>query len=123
MQPKQRTASRILRHVFALTTGFACISAAQAQQDYPNRPVRYVVPNTPGVIVDTVARVVAAEMNKTLGQPVVIENKPGGNYVVGFEYTARQAPADGYTVVSVLVPSMAILPVTTKDLRFDPLKD
>jgi tripartite-type tricarboxylate transporter receptor subunit TctC len=92
-------------------------------QDYPGRPIRYVVPNTPGVIVDLVARVMAAEMTKGLGQPMVVENRPGGNYVVGFEHVARQAPADGYTVVSVLVPSMAILPVTAKGLSFDPLKD
>ncbi|MBM3345438.1 MAG: tripartite tricarboxylate transporter substrate binding protein [Betaproteobacteria bacterium] len=107
----------------SLLVGLAMAGTSALAQDYPTRPIRYIVPNTPGVIVDTVARVLAPEMSKLLGQPVVIENRPGGNYVVGFEYVAKQAPADGYTIVSVLVPSMAILPVTAKGLSFDPLKD
>jgi len=107
----------------ALMIAGVLATAPAVAQDYPVRPIRYIVPNTPGVIVDTVARVLAPEMSKVLGQPVVVENKPGGNYVVGFEYVAKQAPADGYTIVSVLVPSMAILPVTARGLSFDPLKD
>ena len=122
MSDTQRTP----RSCFArLVIGAICTlgAAPTPAQDYPSKPIRYIVPNTPGVIVDTVARVMAAEMGKNLGQPMVVENKPGGNHAVGFEYVAKQAPADGYTVVSVLVPSMAILPVTAKELRFDPLKD
>ena len=128
--PGRSSAEGALRRVLAgtaLALGAATLTALPATdvaaQEYPSRPIRYIVPNTPGVIVDIVARVMAAEMSKTLGQPMVVENKPGGNYVVGFEHVAKQAPADGYTVVSVLVPSMAILPVTAKNLAFDPLKD
>lgn len=116
-------ASIVLSTLSALCLLGALGPTTAAAQEYPNKPIRYIVPNTPGVIVDIVARVMAVEMGKTLGQPMVVENKPGGNYVVGFEYVARQAPADGYTVVSVLVPSMAILPVTARGLSFDPLKD
>lgn len=119
--PRRASLERTARMALAAACLFG--AAAALAQDYPTKPIRYVVPNTPGVIVDIVARVMAAEMTKTLGQPMVVENRPGGNYVVGFEHVAKQAPADGYTVVSVLVPSMAILPVTARGLSFDPLKD
>jgi tripartite-type tricarboxylate transporter receptor subunit TctC len=62
-------------------------------------------------------------MSKILGQQVIVENKAGAGTIIGFDYVARQAPADGYTVTSVPVESLALLPITTKDLRFDPLKD
>jgi tripartite-type tricarboxylate transporter receptor subunit TctC len=115
--------TRTTRYMLLLAAASLLGAGSAAAQEYPSRPIRYIVPNTPGVIVDIVARVMAAEMTKTLGQPMVVENKPGGNYVVGFDYVAKQAPADGYTVASVLVPSLAILPVTAKGISFDPLKD
>lgn len=62
-------------------------------------------------------------MSKTLGQPIVVENKPGATTIIGYEYVAKQVPADGYTIAAVLVTDLATLPVTVKDLRFDPLKD
>lgn len=91
-------------------------------QDYPNRPIRLIVANSPGTIADILGRVVAAEMSKTLGQAIVVENKPGANAIIGLEYVLKQ-PADGYILVSTAVTSLASLPSTVKDLRFDPLKD
>jgi tripartite-type tricarboxylate transporter receptor subunit TctC len=58
-----------------------------------------------------------------LGQPVVVENKPGADAIIGFEYVARQLPADGYTLVIAAVSGLATLKLTSKDLRFDPLRD
>jgi tripartite-type tricarboxylate transporter receptor subunit TctC len=88
-------------------------------QDYPNRPIKFVVTYAPSVVTDIVARIVAPEMSKILGQPIVVENKPGADTVIGFDYVARANPADGYTVVVTLVPGLATLPLLNKDLRFD----
>lgn len=98
-------------------------SALVLAQDYPSRPIKLVVANAPGTPLDVLPRILAPEMAKFLGQPVVVENKPGAAQVIGLEHVAKQAPADGYTIASVSVPSLAILPVTVKDLRFDPIKD
>src|SRR6202158_5829043 len=70
------------------------IAGAQA---WPNKPLRYIVPFPPGAFNDTLARTLAAELPKTLGQPVVVENRPGGNTIIGTEMAAK-SPADGYTL-------------------------
>ncbi len=102
---------------FALAAGFV-----QAQ-DFPNRPVKLVVTYAPGVVTDIVARLIAPEMSKSLGQPVVVENRPGADTVIGFDHVATKVPADGYTMVVTLVPGLATLPLSAPDLRFDPIKD
>jgi tripartite-type tricarboxylate transporter receptor subunit TctC len=94
-----------------------------AAQDYPAKPIRYVVPYSPGTGQDIIARVLAPEMTKSLGQPFIIENRTGANTLIGYEYVVRQAPADGYTIAAVLVTDLATLPLTVKELRFDPVKD
>lgn len=98
------------------------LSAATAQE-YPVKPVRWIVAQTAGTPQDAIVRVVAPQLSKVLGQPVIVENRPGAGNVIGFEYVAKQMPADGYTVVSALVADLALLPLNFKDLRFDPLKD
>ncbi len=100
----------------------ALAPALAIAQDFPTRPIRMIVANTPGTIADILGRVMATEMAKTLGQPIVVENKPGANAIIGLEYVAKQ-PADGYILVSTAVTALASLPVTVKELRFDPLKD
>ena len=94
-----------------------------AAQDYPTKLIRWIVPNASGVIEDILARSTAPEMSKFLGQSVIVENKPGAESIIGYEYVAKQVPADGYTLVSVHVQGLVTLPLTVKDLRFDPLKD
>lgn len=88
-------------------------SDAQAQA-YPSKPIRIVVPFAAGGTVDTVARTVGAAIAKSMGQPVVVENKPGGGTVIGVDFVAKSAP-DGYTLVAIgtsftvnhtLVPSL-----------------
>lgn len=98
-------------------------SAGAAPQDFPSKPIRIIAPNTPGNITDLIARIVAPEMTKSLGQPFIVEYKPGAGGVIGYEYVAKQVPADGYTILMGCVPCLAILPATVKDLRFDPLTD
>src|SRR5690606_30540647 len=82
-------------------------STLVAAQDYPNRPIRIVVPNTPGSGPDIVARMVGTEMSKLLGQSVIVENRPGAAQIIGYEYGAK-APADGYTLVSTISHELAL---------------
>lgn len=102
-----------------------CLLAAlpALAQTYPNRPIRYIVPYGPGATLDIVARTMAPDMGKALGQPLIVENKPGADAIIGMEHVAKQSPADGYTVTIAAVAGLATLPLTVKDLRFDPLKD
>lgn len=95
---------------------------ALAQADYPNKPIRFIAPTTAGATADILARIVANEMQKHIGQTIVVEAKPGANQIIGLEYLAKQ-PADGYNVGVLGVDGVALLPLTTKSLRFDPLKD
>ncbi len=92
-------------------------------QEFPTKPIRFIVPSTPGSSVDIVGRVMAPEMAKILGQAIVVENRPGGANLVGFEYVANQVPKDGYILAVASTNSLAILPLTVREIRFDPLKD
>lgn len=111
-----------LRIVFLLLVGIFQATSSVAQE-YPIKPIKLVVPNAPGAAMDISARILSSELQRNLGQPIVVENKPGAGQVIGYEYVAKQVPADGYTAVFVSVPDLASLPVTTRGLRFDPLKD
>ena len=111
--------------VVAFALGAATLNTkdvmAQTAGAYPNKPIRMVVPYPPGGPTDLTARVVAAEMNQILGQPVVVDNKPGASGMIGAESVARADP-DGYTFLanaSLHVINPAIYP----DMRFDAVKD
>jgi tripartite-type tricarboxylate transporter receptor subunit TctC len=103
--------------LFAL--GFA--NAAWAD-NYPTRPVRMIVAFAPGGATDFTARLIADKMQRLLGQPVAVENKPGANGAVGAEYVANAEP-DGYTLFFTTVGAVAIKPALRSDLPYDPLKD
>jgi tripartite-type tricarboxylate transporter receptor subunit TctC len=79
---------------------------AQAQS-WPSKPLRYIVPFPPGAFNDTLARTLAAELPKSLGQPVVVENRPGGNTIIGTELAAK-SPPDGYTLFGAALPFSVI---------------
>ena len=93
---------------------------AQAQQ-WPSKPVRVIVNVAPGGVADVTARVLGARLSETLGQPFVIENRPGGDGYIGFEAVARAEP-DGHTVVYSPGSSMMIAPHIVKRADLDPLK-
>jgi len=95
---------------------------AVAQADFPNRPVRLVVPFPPGGSTDVVARLLGAKLGETLGQPLVIENRPGAGATLGTEVVARAAP-DGYTLVMTAFPSITTAPISNPAVRYDPLRD
>lgn len=85
------------RLLFALLLG-ALVAAPAAAQEYPTRPVKIIVPYSPGGPADIYARVLGERMDKTLGQPFVVENKPGGGAVIGTDLVAKAEP-DGYTLL------------------------
>ena len=91
-------------------------------QTFPSRAIRLVVPFAAGGSTDVVARIVAAEMSKVLGQQVVVENKPGGGGSIGSAEVAKSAP-DGYTILAATVSTHAINPSLYTKLAFDAAKD
>lgn len=98
-------------------------SLGAGAQGFPAKPIRFIVPNPPGTSPDAVARIMSFEMAKTLGQPIVVENRPGADAMIGYEHVAKRVPADGYTAAVGAIQSLAIAPVAVKELRFDPFRD
>ena len=111
------TLTRIL-----LAAAFAGAATAVAAQAYPSRPIRVIVPFQAGSAPDQIIRITTQHMQTTLGQPFVIENKPGANGNIGVAEAARAAP-DGYTLVSANNTTFAANPSLFKKLPFDPQKD
>ena len=106
--------------VAAFLAAGSSIAPASAQ-DFPNRPITWVVPFTPGGITDTTSRMVAEEMAKLLGQTVLIDNRGGAGGTVGTEQVARAKP-DGYTMIYGTQGTMAANVTLRKNLSYDPLK-
>jgi len=105
-----------------IAIAFAALSASTAlAQNYPNRPLRMVVPFPAGGGVDTMARILAHKMTDIVKQPVLVEHKPGAGGNVGTDFVAKSAP-DGYTML-LNVNGIAISPSLYRKLPFDPLKD
>ncbi len=98
-----------------------CTAGPVVAQDFPSRAVRFVIPFPAAGTTDTIGRSVAPALGKALGQSVVIENRPGGNTVIGAEAVMR-APADGHTLL-FMAPSFTINPFVQARLPFDTLKD
>ncbi len=95
---------------------------ALAQSQFPNKPIRMIVPQAPGSATDTIARLVAAEMGTQLNQNIIIENKPGAAFTIGLDIVAK-APPDGYTIGIGPVGGLAISPNMVDRLPYDILKD
>ena len=103
-----------------LTLAVAFSGAAKAQ--YPDRPIKLIVPQAAGSNTDLYARLVGAEMSKTLGQQIIIENRPGAAFVVGLDAIAK-SPPDGYTIGMGLIGGMAISPHMVAKLPYDVERD
>ena len=102
---------------------FAALVAALAQaQDYPNRPLRIIVPYPPGASVDYTARLLGQRLSEALGQPVVIDNRGGAGGVIAAELAARAAP-DGYTLFFGTPASLCISPAVRVKVPYDTLRD
>jgi tripartite-type tricarboxylate transporter receptor subunit TctC len=99
----------------------ALISVSAGAQTYPNKPIRWIVPYTGGGITDVVTRVVTQKMQGPLGQPIVVDNRPGANSILGADIVAK-APPDGYTILTVIAAHAANATLYAGKLPFDPVR-
>jgi len=107
--------------LFLVGTAIGSAGLTHAQQNYPVRPVRLVVPSSPGGGTDITARIIAPKLGEYLGQQVVVENRPGAGTMIGGEVVARAAP-DGYTLL-MGISTLAINPAMYRKVPYDALKD
>ncbi len=105
-----------------LVAALCCTGAATAQVPYPNKPIRMVVPFTPGGSTDILARAIGLELSKAWGQPVVIDNVPGAGGSIGADKVAK-APADGYTLLMGHIGTLAVNPSLCPNVSYDPVKN
>ncbi|AGW92626.1 MULTISPECIES: Bug family tripartite tricarboxylate transporter substrate binding protein [Cupriavidus] len=129
MYPFQRTGALRLQDwlramAFGSVLAVAALSAgtADAAQEWPQRPVSVVVPFPAGGSSDTIARMLTQPLNDKLGQPFVVDNKPGATGAIGATFVKR-APADGYTMMVASIGVYAVNPFLQKNLGYDPAKD
>ena len=108
--------------VFAWLAAAAGFAAAQTPQSWPSRPLRLVAPYAAGGPIDISARLLAAKLQESLGQPVVVENRPGAGGNIGVDLIAK-GPADGTSLVMSAIATLAINPSLYPGLPYDPLKD
>src|SRR4051812_27541626 len=98
----------------------AAMPMASVAQEYPNRPIQFIVPYTPATTADVLARLLGPRITQRWNQTVVVENKAGAGGLIGTEAAAKAAP-DGYTSVSVAA-SYGTLPAMTAKMPYDPVK-
>ncbi|MBK6867629.1 MAG: tripartite tricarboxylate transporter substrate binding protein [Burkholderiales bacterium] len=114
---------RTLLGACALSLAASLPGVAAAQSDWPNKPIRIVLPLTAGGVADANIRAIAAKMQAKLGQPVIVENKPGGSGAVAYN-AARQAPADGHTLLVIhvgMLSAQALLKTFDLGANFQPI--
>ncbi|HJY75897.1 MAG TPA: tripartite tricarboxylate transporter substrate binding protein [Burkholderiales bacterium] len=99
----------------------ACIAFSAHAQTWPQKPVKVVVPFPPGGVTDSIARITADWLTQHLGQPVIVENRPGASGAIAAELVARAEP-DGYTLFSAATPQLAVVPHVQK-INYDPVRD
>lgn len=107
--------------VAALGLQWSVLADVSAQDAYPMRPIRLIVPSSPGGGTDASARIISSRLSALLGQQIVIDYRPGAAAMIGTEAVARAAP-DGYTLL-IAQSTMTIVPSVYRKIRFDPVKD
>ncbi|MEO6565883.1 MAG: tripartite tricarboxylate transporter substrate binding protein [Casimicrobiaceae bacterium] len=105
-----------------LAVAMTLVGLGAQAQNYPNKPIRLIVADAPGGSPDTLGRILGQKLTESLGQPVLVDNRPGAGGLVGAEVAAK-APADGYTLFMTTTSVYAILPNLRKNLPYDPVKD
>jgi tripartite-type tricarboxylate transporter receptor subunit TctC len=121
MQSDACWSSRLLKYLL-LPLFIAAIPLHAYAQDYPNKPMRIVVPYPPGGASDVVARLIGQYMGETFRQPVVVENRAGANGIISYQFVAQSAP-DGYTMLMSNVGPSAINPSIYAKIPYDAIKD
>ena len=111
-----------IKQILVLSAALFAATTAATAQNYPSRPVRFVVPYAPGGSTDTLARSMAIKLSELLGQQVVVDNRPGANGDIGMTIVAR-APADGYSIVLGYIANLGIGPSLYEKMPYDPVKD
>ena len=104
-----------------LAVALLVVSGAAASQ-YPAKPLRLIVPQGPGSSSDIISRIVALKVGELLGQPLVVDNRPGAGGILGADIAAKAAP-DGYTLMLGATPWVTMAPYTYRNLSYDPLND
>jgi len=113
---------RIVFSVLAAMSAWCAASTTSAAAEYPTKPIRLVIPYTPGGPTDLVGRAVAAKLQDALGQQIIVDNRAGGGGVIATEIVAR-APADGYTLLLGTPGQLVTLPLLTAKLPYDAVRD
>lgn len=111
----------ILKTFIGVTASTLALGAAAQSGDYPNRPIRMIVPFTPGGSTDILARTIGEQLTKAWGQTVIIENVPGAGGSLGADRVAKAAP-DGYTLLMGHIGTLAVTPSIYPRLPYDPIK-
>ena len=119
---KKYEAIRHLLPAFTLIVTVITPGNEASAQSYPGKPIRIIVPYTPGGSTDLNARVVGAKLNEALGQPVIVDNRAGAAATIGTEAVVRAA-ADGYTLLLGAVQPVVLNPIAFRNLRYDPDRD
>jgi tripartite-type tricarboxylate transporter receptor subunit TctC len=112
---------RSFRSLLVAALAVASLASSARAQDYPTRPIRLIITTPAGGLVDVIGRLFADELGARLGQPIVIDNRPGGMTQIGAEALNR-APPDGYTLM-IATSESAMLPFLKKGYRLDPIRD
>jgi tripartite-type tricarboxylate transporter receptor subunit TctC len=110
-----------MKRIVLVLAALACTTAAIAQQGYPNRPVRIVIPWPPGQATDLAGRLVALKLTEQLGQQVIADNRPGAGGAIGTDVAAKATP-DGYTLLAASSGPVTISPLLQK-VPYDPVRD
>ncbi|MGE0034068.1 MAG: Bug family tripartite tricarboxylate transporter substrate binding protein [Xanthobacteraceae bacterium] len=119
------TASRLARILGFAAFGLCGIDAASSSvlaQDFPNRPVKIIVPAAAGGALDAISRLIAQKAQDTWKQTVYVENKPGANWIIGMDAVAKSAP-DGYTLLFIASSGLTVNPYVFPNMPLDPLRD
>lgn len=116
-----KTGFRVCSSLLLVAAGLHAGAGVVLAQSYPTKPVRMIIPYSAGGATDVVTRIVALRLPETLGQQVVVDNRPGAGSLIGTDIAAN-APADGYTLLASGTP-LVIVPNLYKKLPYDPLKD
>jgi tripartite-type tricarboxylate transporter receptor subunit TctC len=112
----------MMRKLWFITIALVCFAASPAAAEYPDHPIRLIVPQAAGSATDTLARILAAELSQELGQQVAVDDRPGGALTLGLDLTAKSAP-DGYTLCMGPIGALAITRHMVAKLPYDIERD